>query len=112
MALREALHGEFTIDHGNDDTASAGRQCTIQNQHIDRVNASFTHRRSSHADEKGSCGMLNEVLIEVEGAIEVVISRGRIASRDGDEEQETLIWCREVRRSHYVHGHRYSLPRP
>jgi hypothetical protein len=31
--------------------------------------------------------MLDEVLIEVEGAIEVIIRRGRIPSRDRDEEQ-------------------------
>jgi hypothetical protein len=50
--------------------------------------------------------MLNEVLIEVQRAIEVIVCWGGIASRDGDEEQETLIWCREVRHSHYVHVHR------
>jgi hypothetical protein len=31
--------------------------------------------------------MLDQVLIEVQGAIEVIIGRGRIASRDRDEEQ-------------------------
>jgi hypothetical protein len=54
--------------------------------------------------------MLNEVLIEVQGAIEVVIGRGRISSRDGDEAYQTSVSCRDIRRSHFVHVHRYSLP--
>ena len=79
MTLREAFDGEFPIDHRNDNAAITGRQCTIYNQYITGVNASFTHRLSSHPDEKGCRRMLDEVLIEVQGAIEVVIGRGRIA---------------------------------
>ena len=79
MALRESLDGEFAIDHGNDDTAITGRQSTVHNQYISSVNASFTHGLSSHPDEKGCCGMLDEMLIEVQGAIEVIIGWGRIS---------------------------------
>src|SRR5215211_6389702 len=106
MALREAFDGEVAIDHGNDDAAITGRQCTIYNQHITGVNASFTHGLPSNPDEKGCCGMLNEVLVEVQGAIEVIIGRGRIASRHRDQTYQTSVSCREVRRSHYVHVHR------
>ena len=55
--------------------------------------------------------MLDEVLIEVQGAIEVIIRWGGIARRDGDEEEETGVWGREIGYRHHVHvyGH-YSLP--
>src|SRR6266567_6610800 len=76
MALRESLDGEFAIDHRNNDTAIAGCQCTIYNEHIPGVNPGFTHRLPRHPDEKGCCRVLNEVLIEVQGAIEVVIGWG------------------------------------
>src|SRR4030095_15759103 len=111
MALREPLDGEFAIDDGNDDAAISGGQSAVYNQHIARVNASFTHRLPSHPDKESCCRMLNEMLVEVQGAIEVIISGGRISSRDGYQAYQASVSCREVRRSHYVHVHRYSLPR-
>ena len=80
MALREAFDGEFAIDDGNDDAAITGRQCTIDNQDIPGVNASLPHGLPSHPDKEGCCRMLDEMLIEVQGAIEIIIGRGRIAS--------------------------------
>ena len=80
MAFREAFDSEFAIDDGNDDTPITGRQRTIDDQHIPGMDAGLPHGLSGHPDEKGCCRMLNEVLIEIEGAIEIIIGRGRIAS--------------------------------
>jgi hypothetical protein len=80
MPFREAFDGEFAIDHGNDDTAIVWREGTIYDQHIPRVNASFPHGLSSYPHKESCRRMLDEVLIEVEGAIEVIIRRGRIPS--------------------------------
>jgi hypothetical protein len=91
------------FSHGEDVT---GRQCTIYNQYIPGVNTSFTHRLPSHPNEKGCCRMLDKVLIEVERAIKVIIGRGRITSRNGNQKQQTSVSCRDIRRSHYVHVHR------
>jgi hypothetical protein len=79
MALREAFDGQSAVDDGNDNAAISGRECTVYNQHIAGVDSSFTHRLPSHPDEKGRRRMLDEMLIEVEGAIEVIIGWGGIS---------------------------------
>jgi hypothetical protein len=40
------------------------------------VNARLTHGFPSDPDEEGCCRMLDKVLIEVQGAIEIIIGRG------------------------------------
>jgi hypothetical protein len=108
-ALCEALDGEFPIDHSNDDAPIPRRQRTIDNQDIAGVNTGFPHGLPSDPDKEGRCGMLDEMLIEVQGAIEVIISRGRIARGDRDQADQTCVSGRDIRRSHEVHVHR-SLP--
>ena len=78
MTFGEAFDSEFTIDDGNDDTAITRRQSTIYNQYIARMNPRLPHGLASYPNEKGCCRMLNEVLIEVKGAIEVSIGWRRI----------------------------------
>jgi len=43
------------------------------------VNPGLPHGLPGHSNAKGCRRVLNEVLIEVEGAIEVIIGRGRIS---------------------------------
>src|SRR5690348_1905324 len=105
MTFGKAFDGEFAIDHSTDNAAITGGQCTIYNQDIPRMNPRLPHGLASHSNKKGCGGMLDEVLIEVQGAIEVVISRGRISSRNGNQEQEASVSGRDIRRSHYVHVH-------
>ncbi len=91
MAFGEPFDREFAIDHRNDHTPIAGRERTVYDQDIARVNPRLPHGLPRHTHKEGGGGMLNEMLIEVQGAIEVIIRWGGIASRDGDEKQQTGI---------------------
>ena len=79
MALREAFDGQFAIDDSNDDAAITWSEGTVHNQDIPGVNAGFTHGLPGHSDKEGCRWVLDEVLIEVQGAIEVIIGWRRIA---------------------------------
>jgi hypothetical protein len=44
------------------------------------VNPGLTHGFASYPDEEGCGRVLDEVLIKVQGTVEIIIGRGRISS--------------------------------
>jgi hypothetical protein len=56
-----------------------GGEGTVDNQDIPGVNAGLPHGLPSHPDKEGCCRVLDEVLVEVQGTVEIVIGGGRIA---------------------------------
>lgn len=79
MALYESLNREFPIHHRNNHAAVARRERPVNNEDIAGVNPGLPHRLPSHPDEERRRGVLDEMLIEVEGAIEIIIDWRRIS---------------------------------
>ena len=78
----EAFDGQFSIDGGDDDTAIRGFEASVDDEEVSVVNASTNHGVSRGPDEEGGGGLLDEVLIEVEGSFEVIIGGGGEACGD------------------------------
>ena len=100
MAFREAFDGEFAIDDSNDDAAITWRQCAIDNQDITGVDPGFMHGFTSYPDEERRGRMLDEMLIEVQGAIKIIIGGGKdIQLRRGPGITDTRIASRHQAQS-------------
>ena len=72
----EALDGEFAVNHRNHDHANFGADRSVDDEQVAVVDAGALHRAASGAEEEGRCGAGDQLLVEVEGAFDVVVCGG------------------------------------
>lgn len=86
-ALPQALDREFAVDDCDDDVATCGFQRTVDHQQIAVGDAGAGHGVAFHTHEEGRLAVGDEVLVQVEGALDVVVGRRGKARRYAGEEQ-------------------------
>ena len=82
-ALRvEAFHRHLAVDHSHDDTPVARLLRAIDNENIAVKEAGVHHGVARQAHIEGRSRMLDQELVEIELAFEIVIGRRRKSRRD------------------------------
>ena len=69
----EALHGKFTVDHGDHDLLVVGSYRTVNDEDIARMDSGIPHRFTLNPDGERGGLVPDQLLIEIDGAFQMVI---------------------------------------
>jgi hypothetical protein len=73
IAFTNALHGQFTIDHGNDDTVIRWLKSPVHDQEVTTMDTCPNHRVALHLDEECGGLVFDEMLVQVKFIFEIII---------------------------------------
>jgi hypothetical protein len=83
--MEQALHGQLAVEHGDDDIVMLRFQRAVHDEDIAVVQSHPLHRVPGEADVVGGCWMLNQQLVQIEVAVQVIVGGRRESG--GDQRQ-------------------------
>lgn len=78
----EGFDGEFAVDVANGNLTGCGGEISVDDQDVAIGETGVDHGVTADAGEEGGTGIGDEVLVEVDGVLEVVVGRGRESGFD------------------------------
>ena len=87
--LEEALHRELAVEDGDHDVGVLRLQGAVHNQDIAVVQPGALHRIAGQADVERGGRVLNQQLVEVEVAVQVIVGGRGESGRDQCEKQRS-----------------------
>lgn len=73
IRLAKSLHGELTVDDGNDHHAGPRCDGSVDDQEVAIMDTGALHGSPAGSKKEGGRGASDQFFVEVEGAIDVVI---------------------------------------
>ena len=83
----QAFDGQLAVENGNDDVVRLRADPAIDDQQIAIEYPGIAHRFPGGADEERGCGPADQMLIEVELALDMIVRRTGKARRNLRSEQ-------------------------
>ena len=77
----EALDGEFAVQHGDHDVTGLGDDTAVDDEKVAVEDAGVLHGLALRPDEKRGGGPADQMMVQIEFALDVIVGRAREARR-------------------------------